>query len=916
MSTMSVPNPQVAPRISITINDLLHFKEELLKDLRQYETITTQNINNNFTKYEELLERAASRLSYFEKDKASFMSKSNFIDERQNIISEIGVKLDLMNEKISLNDNHITKNQRDFANVCYRYDKVISDNLLIPGIIGNACKYSNLREYLLACKEEYQHILKLYRETNVDLNNYKKKIDLSVREINSNLNVLEGRLKFYIDTKFNETVIKIEDLNNITDSKIDAVRKECRVGKTENMELKNWFMENEKNLIEEVKTISSVVLEELEKEQKYVKKMKKNIIELSKLFTYKSNNNANKQQVITQFMNMIMGIIDEYGKGVNINTNIDKKSNLRKKLSIDLTKNNNLILSKVSSRLKDYIEGKINAEDTKYVSSEAVRLLRKNSVAVPPNIQTILNYKRDSKILTNDESTDENEKNILRKKSFLRMSSGLKMMKLNSLNSTNSNEGNEPINRKQTFFRMSSGMKISQTNNLASINSNTDNPLLNFNSSTSSNKINNNRPFKNLSSEKNVIYETESENAFNFNEKKNNSNGLINKKFKRSLTNKVSFSQPKNTNNNIHKKLMDLNLGSKIQENENDEESEFELSKSKLLEKSMDNNNNDKNDNSNLYSNRDKDASFNSISKRSNFERKFSESFHLKNEKINNNNISNNIDDKNNNNNDIIKENNNTSNNITNANNNCTVKNTTTTSNNNTNVNNNKSNNNSLKSENQKKNNNNVIKSHKKTTTLDFKSNDGNIKKNLKRNFNINKSKEDLYKNKNVNIKIIYSPKNENNITSQKLKNTQTSFNNTTNNFFSNTKTLSSQAKKCINFNKLTLENSTDLKNIPKKTQTKSKININMNNYYDGFDSEIDFKNRYVRDEDIIDIPLLVDPNTFKVDESKGSLENKIMELEFFTKKKLDELVREIKNFIPIHFNSHIKNYTVQKEKI
>ena len=199
---------------------------------------------------------------------------------------------------------------------------------------------------------------------------------------------------------------------------------------------------------------------------------------------------------------------------------------------------------------------------------------------------------------------------------------------------------------------------------------------------------------------------------------------------------------------------------------------------------------------------------------------------------------------------------------------------------------------------------------------MDFKSNDGNIKKNLKRNFNINKSKEDLYKNKNVNIKIIYSPKNENNITSQKLKNTQTSFNNTTNNFFSNTKTLSSQAKKCINFNKLTLENSTDLKNIPKKTQTKSKININMNNYYDGFDAEIDFKNRYVRDEDIIDIPLLVDPNTFKVDESKGSLENKIMELEFFTKKKLDELVREIKNFIPIHFNSHIKNYTVQKEKI
>ena len=35
--------------------------------------------------------------------------------------------------------------------------------------------------------------------------------------------------------------------------------------------------------------------------------------------------------------------------------------------------------------------------------------------------------------------------------------------------------------------------------------------------------------------------------------------------------------------------------------------------------------------------------------------------------------------------------------------------------------------------------------------------------------------------------------------------------------------------------------------------------------------------------------------------------ENKLLELEYFTKKKFDELVREIKNFIPIHFNSYVR---------
>ena len=63
---------------------------------------------------------------------------------------------------------------------------------------------------------------------------------------------------------------------------------------------------------------------------------------------------------------------------------------------------------------------------------------------------------------------------------------------------------------------------------------------------------------------------------------------------------------------------------------------------------------------------------------------------------------------------------------------------------------------------------------------------------------------------------------------------------------------------------------------------------------------------RYVKDEDIIDQPLLLDMNVFKIDQKKGSLENRLIELEYFTKKKLDELVREIKIYIPIHFNSYI----------
>ena len=69
-----------------------------------------------------------------------------------------------------------------------------------------------------------------------------------------------------------------------------------------------------------------------------------------------------------------------------------------------------------------------------------------------------------------------------------------------------------------------------------------------------------------------------------------------------------------------------------------------------------------------------------------------------------------------------------------------------------------------------------------------------------------------------------------------------------------------------------------------------------------------------IKDEEIIDKPLS-DKTSFNYDKNKGYLENKIIELEYFTKKKFDELVKEIKIFLPIHFNSHLRDYISRQTK-
>ena len=75
------------------------------------------------------------------------------------------------------------------------------------------------------------------------------------------------------------------------------------------------------------------------------------------------------------------------------------------------------------------------------------------------------------------------------------------------------------------------------------------------------------------------------------------------------------------------------------------------------------------------------------------------------------------------------------------------------------------------------------------------------------------------------------------------------------------------------------------------------------------YDKKIENEINYVKDKYIIDKPLLSNQEKFEVSKEKGDVERKIIELEYFTKKKFDELVKEIKIFIPIHFNSYVKDF-------
>ena len=104
---------------------------------------------------ESLNTKLSSKILDLEKTQAEQYSKLNSLSNNFNPDKENYEKIaELISYKKKANDQMIshefklTQLQKDLSNATYKYDKMYLDNLIIPGSIGDYCRYRNLKEYL------------------------------------------------------------------------------------------------------------------------------------------------------------------------------------------------------------------------------------------------------------------------------------------------------------------------------------------------------------------------------------------------------------------------------------------------------------------------------------------------------------------------------------------------------------------------------------------------------------------------------------------------------------------------------------------------------------------------------------------------------------------------------------------------
>ena len=436
--------------------DFLRFKNEVLKDIRQLEIKITEQIKQKNNSFESFVSEITKKIEKIESEgKASSFS----IVELMTKINQINdFSLFKRNTENSLY-NHQTKIKicQDTINyIKNKYDKIIDENLTLPGIIGNTSKFKNFKDFFNNQIIELQKIKNELEEQKNFSSELKKKLD--------NLNITMINMIESCQNECNKyTNKKQKDIEAFVEMKLFGFSQQIIEGKKEIEKMENYFEKQLISLNEQKEKYNNSkndiinIIDEKMKQLKdsYSEKEEKMKVFINDLEEIKKSKNKYSDQVLsnTQSINEIklkLKRMYSYGNFLNINYTKENKNNIN---------NNNLddIQQLFENKNKIDLDSIKNDSNSKKIAN----FLKENNMDIEHK-----NSKKDLTISQVKTSGEKTLKTNIKNKINIISHSNPKNLKSNSLSiQSNINDEKEKNKNKDLLKRFSIN---NENNNLSS----------------------------------------------------------------------------------------------------------------------------------------------------------------------------------------------------------------------------------------------------------------------------------------------------------------------------------------------------------------------------------------------------------------------------------------------------------------
>lgn len=178
-------------------NNLSDFKNEILAAMREME-------EKIYSKYEKLKDGLNEKLigydSKLEQNDVKINElHSSFLNDKTKIekINDLVIFSKKANDQLVSHEVKVNNLQKELSNACFKYDRMYMDNLVVPGTIGEYCKFKNMKEYIENNISQVGTLMTFKEKHTLDLKSYKDKLDQMLKQMSMQLDNVEKNMRVY-----------------------------------------------------------------------------------------------------------------------------------------------------------------------------------------------------------------------------------------------------------------------------------------------------------------------------------------------------------------------------------------------------------------------------------------------------------------------------------------------------------------------------------------------------------------------------------------------------------------------------------------------------------------------------------------------------------------------------------------------
>ena len=567
-------------QLSSQSNEFIEFKDEIMKKIHILENKFLSEFNHKFSQINSNFQEMDIRINIISQNNNSLLdlvTKQNFNFDKINEFDIYKNKTDqnLITQKIQLKNI-----LQEIKQIKDNYEKIVMENLIIPGSIGPGSTYKNLSEYLVYHMDEFN---KLRNETEQN----KKKTNDSEKTALSIISNALFRFQSYTDNKNRQMTVafekkyetfhtkildletKIENFKSKIDKFINSIQTEMqkilKSQKINNENIDKKFEEiNQKinSLISDFESFKKIIFQSINNNDNERVSNTRGKFTSSKKNIFNLNNNLVRSNFKTQ--------IQEKNK---INNASNKDDDQKNSSGINNNNNNNFseIISDVgsskrknsSSQLFNNNESKNNSKEINFpISSEKFNKEQMNRESNNLNAQPYIKIKNLENLkLTEKRNVNDKNENAKKFNSSNNFSKDDEMYKENDKNN-NKKYIDKAINV-GNFLQNSFGV-ISDIRNIPTNSMTTNKEQINkYNLSYTNNNITINKEqikAKNLSNNNNMTINKKQINTYNLS---NNDNMTINKEQINTYNSSEKYTNNNYTSNKIQINSINISKGEK-----------------------------------------------------------------------------------------------------------------------------------------------------------------------------------------------------------------------------------------------------------------------------------------------------------------------------------------------------------------